>query len=341
VVGATGHQGSAVVDALLLLHDPNITVRALTSNAQSNQAKALQSKGCEVVEMTWDDANSIKKAFNKCWGVFAMTTPFRKGQSIDKESEDGIRMVDAAFDAQVQFFMFTSVGGAERNTKIPHFESKRRVEEHLLKRASKDVFKMDYFILRPVFFIDNFDSFMAPRNGVISMPLDGDVKLQMVALADIGKCAARVFSNPEEYRQKSIELAGCEMTGNEVAAAFSRVTGRRIIYQRMPKTMAMLTDDMRIMFDWFENEGYKADLDKVHREYVPDTMGVEKWLKYRGYDNEEKNARFGDFEETKKEVKKDVKQSLVTAAIIGVVGFTAYLLYRKFGNTPTKEKSKK
>jgi uncharacterized protein YbjT (DUF2867 family) len=326
VVGATGQQGGAVVDAILALNDPFFKIRAITHDKNSREAKTLASKGCEIVEATWHDEIEARKAFNKCWGVFCMTTPFGKGQSMEKETQDGIRMVDAAFEDHVSFFLYSSVGGAERNTKIPHFESKRRVEEHLLKRASRGEMKTGYFILRPVFFLENFENIMPPKNGIISMPLSPNVKLQMVALEDIGKCVARILSNPDRYRGHSLEFAGCSMTGEQIAKTFSKVTGRTFVYQKTPKVMekALLSSDMQTMFDWLEREGFQADLDKIGREYVGDTMNMEKWLKRKGYDKPQNNAKFGSYEDNNR-----AKGSLLVATLVGVFGVLAYWIYHR------------
>lgn len=57
--------------------------------------------------------------------------------------------------------VFSSVGGAERKTGIPHFESKRRVEEHLEQTDLHTTF------IRRAFFTDNF-AFMGPSRRTAS-----------------------------------------------------------------------------------------------------------------------------------------------------------------------------
>jgi hypothetical protein len=63
-----------------------------------------------------------------------MTTPAGHGLAdIERETGQGIALADAAVVAAVPHVVFSSVGGAERDSGVPHFESKRRVEEHLEK----------------------------------------------------------------------------------------------------------------------------------------------------------------------------------------------------------------
>ena len=61
VLGSTGKQGGAVIDAFL--NDPKYKVRALSRNAQSESAKELSKKGVEVVEGETSDEASLVKAF--------------------------------------------------------------------------------------------------------------------------------------------------------------------------------------------------------------------------------------------------------------------------------------
>lgn len=62
--------------------------------------------------------------------------------------------------------MFASVGDAEVDSGVPHFESKARIEEHL--KASG----LEYTFLRPTFFMENFDK-DASSLGLYAAALEG------------------------------------------------------------------------------------------------------------------------------------------------------------------------
>jgi uncharacterized protein YbjT (DUF2867 family) len=81
--------------------------------------------------------------------VFAMATP-GYDQRTDVEVAHGHAIADAAAAAGVPHVIYSSVGGAERHTGIPHFDSKRDIEEYLVARGLSTTF------VRPVFFMDNF-----------------------------------------------------------------------------------------------------------------------------------------------------------------------------------------
>lgn len=61
VTGATGTQGSSIVRVMLEAGEWN--VRAVTRNLDSDAAKALASKGVEVVYAEYDDEDSVRRAF--------------------------------------------------------------------------------------------------------------------------------------------------------------------------------------------------------------------------------------------------------------------------------------
>lgn len=61
VIGATGAQGSSVVNHAL--KDGKYKVRAITRNVTSSKAKALASRGVEVVSADINSEESLLKAF--------------------------------------------------------------------------------------------------------------------------------------------------------------------------------------------------------------------------------------------------------------------------------------
>jgi uncharacterized protein YbjT (DUF2867 family) len=123
VVGATGRQGGATVRALLGAYAP---VRALARRTDSDAARALGELGADLVVADIDDPDGLRTAFTGVDAVFAMTTP-GYDQRTGLEVRQGHAIADAAAAAGVPHVVYSSVGGAERHTRIPHFDSKRVV----------------------------------------------------------------------------------------------------------------------------------------------------------------------------------------------------------------------
>src|SRR5439155_17113994 len=104
------------------------------------------------------------------------------------EERQGKALADAAAKAGTQHFIYSSVGGAERKTGIPHFESKWRIEEHV--RATK----LPWTILRPVMFMDQLGGpapVLAIFLGILRAAIPEEKKVQLIAVRDIG-CFARI-----------------------------------------------------------------------------------------------------------------------------------------------------
>lgn len=272
ITGATGQQGGAVCNALI---GKGFKLRALTRNPDSDSAKALAAKGVEVVKGDLDDAASLKASLDGVWGAFSVQNTWEAG--VQKEEEQGKRFATLAREAGVKHFVYTSVGSAERKTGIPHFDNKARVEDTVrgLKFDS-------HVILRPVFFMENLPSpwFLNGDNLVTS--LKPETKLQMVAVEDIGRIGAQAFINAEKMNGREIELAGDAATMPEAAVILGKALGRQIEYMQIPiEEIRKNSEDFALMLDWFDKEGYHADISALDKEFGKLTR-LEPWASRLG-----------------------------------------------------------
>jgi uncharacterized protein YbjT (DUF2867 family) len=236
--------------------------------------------GAQVVTGDLNDRASLDKALKGVYGVFAVSTFLEEG--IEGEIRQGKALADAVGKAGVEHFIYSSVGGAERKTGIPHFESKWAIEEHIRSIS------LPATIFRPVFFMYNFNSTQSKLrqsilDGILSLPMRPDKPLQMLAPEDLGAFVRIAFENPQDFAGKAIELAGDELTMPEAAEAFSRATGRHVRYEEMPiETMRSFSQDMALMFQWFNTKGYQADIPTL-RTVHPSLMTLEWWLCKTGW----------------------------------------------------------
>ncbi|PSB30790.1 NmrA/HSCARG family protein [Stenomitos frigidus] len=284
VTGATGNQGGAI--ARHLLQRGNFTVRAFVRDQDKPAAKSLKQAGAELIEGDLNDRGSLDRAMQSVSGVFSVQT-FQDG--LEAEIRQGKAVADAAKAAGIQHFVYSSVGSAERNTGIPHFDSKFQVEEHI--RASG----LPYTILRPVFFFYNYDS-MRPmiEAGTLSQPLSPDTKLQQLSEEDYGEMVAEVFDHRADYLNREIEVASVDMTMPEVAASFSRVLGKPVEYQQIPFAAfeQQAGEEMTLMYRWFEHVGYAADLAQLKRDF-PEPTDFASYLRDHNWATPAKSASGG------------------------------------------------
>lgn len=269
ILGATGQQGGAVARALLA--DKCWRLRAITRNPASDAAKRLVAQGFEVVAGDMNDPASLQKAFTGAYGVFSVQTT---DQGRDVEFRHGRAVVDAAVASGIAHFVYTSVGGADRDSGVEHFESKWQIENYIRSTA------LPTTIVRPVFFMENFSqlSFRTVMMALMRRYIPKERTLQMISVDDIGKWVARAFAEPEIFIGRAEEIAGDELTQQAIIQTF-RSHGRfaglpfplpRILLNRMPK-------DILIMFDWFGKAGYRADI-KALRQVQPELLTLNEWL---------------------------------------------------------------
>ena len=109
--------------------------RALTRDPGKPEARNFVGHGVEAFQGNMDDQASLTRAVDGVDGVFGVTTPYEGG--VEAEVRQGINLADAAKRSRSSHFVYTSVGSADQQTGIPHFDSKFRIEQHL--RGKGDV----------------------------------------------------------------------------------------------------------------------------------------------------------------------------------------------------------
>src|SRR6266852_3190576 len=126
ITGATGRQGGSVLRHML---KKGWKLRALTRYAGGAGAQALTSQGIEVFKGDLEDPPSLEQATRGVYGVYSVQDFWAIGAK--REVQQGKNMADAAKKAGVEHFVYSSVGGAERNSGIDHWESKWEIEKHI------------------------------------------------------------------------------------------------------------------------------------------------------------------------------------------------------------------
>ena len=272
VVGATGKQGGAVVDRLLSEEYGKFDVHALTRSPESERARALADRGATVVSGDLQDESSYREAVETADAVYCMTH-FTAGY--EGEVEQGTNMADVAADAGVDQFVFSSVGGAERDTGVPHFESKWEVEQHI-----RDL-DLPATIVRPVFFMQNFEMQREMiADGTVAFPFAEGNSVQMVDVDDIGTFVATALANPDRYIDEAVELAGDERTLEAVTEVFSAALRTDVEAQHVPIDAAreQMGEDQALMFEWISEYGYEANIDDLETEYEIELTDFETYV---------------------------------------------------------------
>lgn len=292
VTGATGKQGRALIESLLALPESaNYTILALTRKSSSQSASSIASKSTKIklVEGNLDDCPAIFAAASKAssdpiWGVFGLTTPFS-----GREEKHGKALVDAALASGVRQFVFSSVerGGEKSSitpTQVPHFITKHNIEDHLRTQAALDGGKMAWTILRPVAFMENFRPNLLGRMFVTcwKQSLAPDKPLQLISCPDIGVIAAQAFIKPHEYKNRSLSIATDEISYVQAEQIFKEKLGTDMptTYQFLANAVLWTASDMKLMYRWFSQEGFGADVKGLRKQY-PGLLSFGDWLEQK------------------------------------------------------------
>jgi uncharacterized protein YbjT (DUF2867 family) len=267
ISGATGQQGGATARELA---GKGFTIRALTRRPESDAAKALKAQGAEIVQVELDDEASVRKALQGAWCAYAVQNTWTAG--VDGEEAQGHRFAKIAKEVGVQHYVYASVASADRQTGIPHFDNKFRVENTVRSLSFPS-----YTIIRPVFFFSNLPSPWFLNGDKLVSTLQPATRLQMIDVADIGKYGALAFTDPR-FKNLELDIAGDEVTLPQAAAAIGNALGRKIDYLQIPiEEVRKNSDDFARMLEWFEAVGYDADIERNAETYGVKPTKLNEW----------------------------------------------------------------
>eukprot|EP01132_Coremiostelium_polycephalum_P006658 gene6658-8237_t len=266
VFGSTGSQGGSVIKSLL--KDGKYKVRAFTRNPESPSALELKKQGVQVYKLDLDQSEEdLKKGMEGSYGVFLLT-------SMEREEEYGKKAAKAAFMAGVKHVVFSGLAPCYLHSNgrilVTHFDEKHKVELYLRLLSQDKPEFISSFIYAP-FYFQNFQTFFKPQKQsdgsyILSLPQDPKVPLDMGDIRDIGALALAQFNNPKEFSGKIIPFVGSRLTGDQIAEALSKSTGKTVKYQFIPpnvfaKNPFPKAEELANMFQYYNEYGafYKLD----------------------------------------------------------------------------------
>ena len=230
VVGATGTLGRKVTRLLL---SGGSQVRAMTRIVAN--ADKLKAMGARPVRGDLGDADSIEFAVRGVRAVVAAAHGMLgRGDGASELIDDaGHRMlIDAAKNAGVEHFVYTSAMGASLDHPIDFWRTKAGVEQYLVDSG------MAYTIIRPTAFMDMH------AYQLIGKPVTEGKRVMLfgkgrnprnfVAAEDVAKAVNGALQVPA-LRGQTIDIGGPEnLSGHQVIETFERVSGRKAKVTHLP-----------------------------------------------------------------------------------------------------------
>ncbi|WP_255169220.1 NmrA/HSCARG family protein [Natrononativus amylolyticus] len=270
VTGSTGTQGGSVAYALL---ERDVEVLALTRDQNKPEAHELAERGAEVVQADLAEKNSLEPLVEQADGVFLVTNFWEHGY--DGEVSQGTNVLELADEVGIDHLVFSSVGGAERDTGISHFDSKWELEERI------DDLGLPATVVRPVFFMQNFEGFRESiEDGTLAMGLEPREPLQVLDIENLGAFVASVFADPDRHLGEAYELASDELTLRSMAVRFADVLGTEVRAQHLSidEVEESQGEEYAVMFEWFNEAGYESPLDDLQADHHVVFSRLEEYL---------------------------------------------------------------
>ena len=251
VIGATGHQGGAVVRALRAASQ--FKVRALSRNPGKHRDLAD-----EVIEADLRRPDTLEHAFEGAHGVFLVTNFWEEGTDERKQATAAVR---AAKTAGVQHLIWSTLPDVETISggkfNVPHFTGKSKVDR-IVKEAG---FAHHTFVIAP-FYYQSLVGPLAPQkqaDGSLgwALPIDPNVRcIHMGDITELGPIVAGAFAHPDQAGNgEYLPLVGDFMSFNEIVDTLNR-QGHKFSFKQVPAEVFPGPAEIAATLSYFEAHTY-------------------------------------------------------------------------------------
>jgi len=207
LTGATGNVGISVLKAIAS-SGANLELYAGIRNIRTDRLK-LKDYNVSPVNFDFENAATFRDALQSMDILFLLRPP-----NLADVSRFFKPLIQEAIRSKIQHIIFLSVQGVEKSKIIPHHKIERLIVESRIACT----------LLRPAYFMQNFTTTL--RNDLVQhqrifLPAR-KAKFTLIDLDDVGKVAAKIFSEPQKHINKIYELTNNEiLTFGEMAEKLS------------------------------------------------------------------------------------------------------------------------
>jgi nucleoside-diphosphate-sugar epimerase len=271
VIGATGSQGSSVLE--YLLNSGNYRVRGLTrdpTKAICSTSKTKWGNDLEWIKCDAENADELIKAFEGCFGAFCVTDFWQDpNRMIEEEFNIGRVMIDSAVEAKLKICVVSVLHNvqniSEGTLTVPHFTNKAKIETYA--KTEFGAIDTAFAFVYPGFYMNNFlilpgMSLKVNDEGLLTndpLPIKATTKLPIIHINEFGGFVLPIFNDIQRFK-------------NQRVFAFNG-------YATMPELIGMIAETLNLKSKYTTNtydEFYQAsqNVELVH---------MMKWFDEYGY----------------------------------------------------------
>jgi uncharacterized protein YbjT (DUF2867 family) len=233
IMGATGHVGSAVASELLADGEP-VTV-VIRDPSKANKWRAL---GASVAIADILQVEALRTVFRSGARLFLLNPPAHPSTDTDAVERKTIRCLLNAIDGSgLERIVACSTAGARAGERCGDLTTLFELEQGLRAQPIPST------IIRAAYYMSNWDGMVAPARETVELStmLPVELKIPMVAPADVGREAARLLQAPLHNTGIHHVEGPARYSPTDVAAAFSRALRRSVAAKVIPRDRFELT----------------------------------------------------------------------------------------------------
>jgi uncharacterized protein YbjT (DUF2867 family) len=220
ILGATGHVGSATAEALL---GQGEAVTVVTRTA--DKAEGLRQRGAEVAVADVHDVETMRNVFRFGKRLFLLNPPAAPDTDTDRTEKETVRDLLAALDGSgLEKIVAESTYGAQPGEYLGDLNTLYELEQGLAAQP------IPYSVIRAAYYMSNWDMMAASarEDGILPTMYPADLKIPMVAPADLGSVAAELLIEPAERTSIHYVEGPDRYSSTDVANAFAEALGKPV-----------------------------------------------------------------------------------------------------------------
>lgn len=267
VLGATGHIGSALAQALVDREEPVIVV-----SRSEEKARAWKHRAASVAVVDVHDVAALRAVLERGKWLFLLNPPADPAGNTDRSERATMNAILSALaGSPIEKIVAESTYGAREGSHIGDLGVLHELEVALAAQTIPTT------IVRGAYYMTNWDASLqsAEEEGVVHTFFPPDFVLPMVSPHDIGVFDARLMMEPPSSTGLHHIEGPARYSSNDVAEAFGRALGKRVEAVQVPRD-AWMSTMKKIGFSSPSAESFCGMIEAAMTADLPELSGAVK-----------------------------------------------------------------